>query len=223
MKKQVSSVPFGVIGLGRFGTALVETLAKSGKEVIAVDKDEQKVKAVRKYTDFALVVEALNEENLQEAGLQNCETAAICIGEQVDVSILTTMLVIRMGIPHVISKATSREHGEVLKQLGATVVYPEADMAVRIGYRLISGKLLDFIYLNNEVEIRRIQIDSGILGSTVQEIDARRKYGINIIAIERDRQTQVDFSPQFCFQSGDIITVIGKVDNIDRFESDIQA
>ena len=140
-----------------------------------------------------------------------------------DVSILTTMLVIRMGIPHVISNATSREHGEVLKQLGATVVYPEADMAVRIGYRLISGKLLDFIYLNNEVEIRRIQIDSGILGSTVQEIDARRKYGINIIAIERDRQTQVDFSPQFCFQSGDIITVIGKVDNIDRFESDIQA
>ena len=81
MKKQVSSVPFGVIGLGRFGTALVETLAKSGKEVIAVDKDEQKVKAVRKYTDFALVVEALNEENLQEAGLHNCETVAICIGE----------------------------------------------------------------------------------------------------------------------------------------------
>ena len=174
------------------------------------------------YTDFALVVEALNEENLQEAGLQNCETVAICIGEQVDVSILTTMLVIRMGIPHVISKATSREHGEVLKQLGATVVYPEADMAVTLD-RVFSGKLLDFIYLNNEVEIRRIQIDSGILGSTVQEIDARRKYGINIIAIERDRQTQVDFSPQFCFQSGDIITVIGKVDNIDRFESDIQA
>ena len=222
MKKQVSSVPFGVIGLGRFGTALVETLAKSGKEVIAVDKDEQKVKAVRKYTDFALVVEALNEENLQEAGLQNCETVAICIGEQVDVSILTTMLVINMGVPHVIAKATSQVHGEVLKQLGAAVVYPESDMAVRIGKRLISGNLIDYISLDDGVEVRRIQVGGKLVGRTIQELDVRRAYGINIIAIERNHQTDVEFSAQYRFQEGDSVTVIGNVEKIDGFEAETQ-
>ena len=164
MRRKQSETSFGVIGLGRFGTALVKTLAEAGQEVIAVDKDEQKVKAVRKYTDYAFVVGMLNEESLQETGVQNCDTVTICIGEQLDVSILTTMQVIKMGIPHVISKANSQEHGEVLKQLGATVVYPEADMAVRIGKRLISDNLIDYISLDDDVEVRRIQVGGRAAG-----------------------------------------------------------
>ena len=222
MKKQHFPTSFGVIGLGRFGTALVQTLAEAGKEVIAVDKDESKVKAVRKYTDFAFVIETLTEESLRETGIHNCQTVTICIGEQVDVSVLTTMMVIKMGIPHVISKANSREHGEVLKHLGATVVYPESDMAVRIGKRMISGNLLDYISLDDQVEVRRIQVGGFLVGSTVQEADVRRKYGINVIAVERDHQTMVDFSPQFRFEAGDIAAVIGKVDKISRFEGDLQ-
>ena len=218
MKKQHFPTSFGVIGLGRFGTALVQTLAEAGKEVIAVDKDESKVKAVRKYTDFAFVIETLTEESLRETGIHNCQTVTICIGEQVDVSVLTTMMVIKMGIPHVISKANSREHGEVLKHLGATVVYPESDMAVRIGKRMISGNLLDYISLDDQVEVRRIQVGGFLVGSTVQEADVRRKYGINVIAVERDHQTMVDFSPQFRFETGDIVAVIGKVDKISRFD-----
>ena len=139
-----SAESYGVIGLGRFGTALVKTLAAAGKEVIAVDKDEAKVKAVRGYTDYAFVIDELNETSLKETGMQNCGTVTICIGEQIDISILTTMLVTKLGVPHVISKAASEVHGEVLKRLGAEVVYPEADMAVRIGKRLISGNLLDY-------------------------------------------------------------------------------
>ena len=152
MKKQNETTSFGVIGLGRFGSALVKTLAEAGKEVIAVDKSEQAVKAVRKYTDFAFVVDSLSQETLEETGIQNCNTVTICIGEAIDMSVLTTMLVIKMGIPHVISKATSTEHGEVLKRLGATVVYPESDMAVRIGKRLISGNLIDYISLDDDTE-----------------------------------------------------------------------
>ena len=222
MKKQHFPTSFGVIGLGRFGTALVQTLAEAGKEVIAVDKDESKVKAVRKYTDFAFVIETLTEESLRETGIHNCQTVTICIGEQVDVSVLTTMMVIKMGIPHVISKANSREHGEVLKHLGATVVYPESDMAVRIGKRMISGNLLDYISLDDQVEVRRIQVGGFLVGSTVQEADVRRKYGINVIAVERDHQTMVDFSPQFRFETGDIVAVIGKVDKISGFEGGLQ-
>ena len=222
MKKKNSDISFGVIGLGRFGSALVKTLTEAGKEVIAIDKDEQRVKAVRKYTDFAFVVDNLNQETLEETGIQNCGTVTICIGEALDVSILTTMLVIRMGIPNVISKANSQEHGEVLKQLGATVVYPEADMAVRIGKRLISRSMLDYISLDDDVEVRRIQVGGKLIGASIQELDVRRVYGINIIAVERDHQTNVEFSPQYRFAAEDIIAVIGKVDKIDHFEQDIR-
>ena len=223
MKKRSTDTSFGVIGLGRFGMALVKTLAGAGREVIAVDKDEQKVRAARRYTDFAFVVENLDQDALEETGIQNCGTVTICIGEQMDVSILTTMVAIRMGVPHVISKANSTEHGEVLKRLGAEVVYPEADMAVRIGKRLVSDSLIDYISLDDDVEVRRIQVGGALLERTIQELDVRRAYGINIIAIERDHQTTVEFSPQYRFQEGDIAAVIGKADKIDRFEQDVQS
>mgnify|MGYP000809749906 CR=1 FL=1 len=183
MKKQDSSALFGVIGLGRFGSALARTLAEAGKEVIAVDCDEQKVKAIRKYTDYAFVVDDLSEEALTEVGIQNCGTVGICIGEQIDISILTTMLVTKLGVPHVISKAASEVHGEVLKRLGAEVVYPEADMAVRIGKRLISGNLLDYIALGDGVEVRRITVGGRMLGKSVRTLDLRKVYGLSLIHI----------------------------------------
>ena len=191
MKKQDSSALFGVIGLGRFGSALARTLAEAGKEVIAVDCDEQKVKAIRKYTDYAFVVDDLSEEALTEVGIQNCGTVGICIGE-------------------------------LLKRLGVTVVYPEADMAVRIGKRLISGNLLDYIALEDGVEVQRIQVNGKMLNKSIRELDIRRLYGINIIAIERDHRTDVEFSPDSRFQNGDTILVIGKSEKIDRFERAFQ-
>ena len=194
MKKQLKTDLYGVIGLGRFGTALVQTLAEAGKEVIAIDKNEEKVKAVRRYTDYAFVVDNLSEDALKETGMQNCGTVTVCIGEQVDISILTTMLVIKLGVPQVIAKAASEVHGEVLKRLGATVVYPEADMAV-------GGKLL---------------------GRTIRELDVRKVYGINIIAVERDHRTDVEFAADYRFEEGDTVSVVGKVEKIDRFERTIQ-
>ena len=221
MKKQLKTDLYGVIGLGRFGTALVQTLAEAGKEVIAIDKNEEKVKAVRRYTDYAFVVDNLSEDALKETGMQNCGTVTVCIGEQVDISILTTMLVIKLGVPQVIAKAASEVHGEVLKRLGATVVYPEADMAVRIGKRLISGNLLDYIALGDGVEVRRITVGGRMLGKSVRTLDLRKAYGINIIAVEHGQQTNVEFSADYTFKEGDTVAVIGKVGKIDMFEKEM--
>ena len=198
-----------------------KTLAAAGKEVIAVDKDEAKVKAVRGYTDYAFVIDELNETSLKETGMQNCGTVTICIGEQIDISILTTMLVTKLGVPHVISKAASEVHGEVLKRLGAEVVYPEADMAVRIGKRLISGNLLDYIALGDGVEVRRITVGGRMLGKSVRALDLRKVYGINIIAVEHGQQTNVEFSADYTFKEGDAVAVIGKFGKIDKFEKEM--
>ena len=222
MKKKGTSASFGVIGLGRFGSALVECLASSGKEVIAVDKDEAKVKEARRFTDYAMVVESLDREALEEAGMQNCDTVVICIGEQVDVSILATMTALKMNVPHVIAKANSLIHGEVLKQLGARVVYPERDMAVRLGKGLIYNSFLDSVTLEGDVEVRRIQATDRLIGLTVREADTRRKYNLNIIAIEHCHRTDVEFPSDYRFQEGDVVCVIGQTGNIEKFENAIQ-
>lgn len=222
MKKIDPSNLYGVIGLGRFGAALVKTLAEAGKEVIAIDKNEERVREVRTYTDYAFVVDNLSETALKETGMQNCGTVTVCIGEQIDMSILTTMLVIKLGVPNVIAKATNEVHGEVLKRMGATVVYPEADMAVRIGRRLIFGNLLDYVALADGVEVRRITVGGHAVGRSIQELDVRKVFGINIVAVERDGRTDVEFPASYRFSQGDTVAVIGKIDKIDRFEKELQ-
>ena len=222
MKKRITPAAFGIIGLGRFGLALVECLSKAEKEVIAVDKDDSRVKEARRFTDYAFVVESMERETLEDVGIQNCGTVVICIGEQMDISILATMIVLNLGVPHVIAKASSPIHGEVLKRLGAAVVYPEWDMAVRLGKKMVYDNFLDSITLDGDVEVRRIQVTDKLIGVSIQEANTRQKYKLNIIAIEHDHHTDVDFLSQYCFREGDIISVIGKIDNIEQFEKDIQ-
>ena len=220
IKKKKESASFGVIGLGRFGTALAITLAQAGKEVIAVDRDESRVKELRQYTDYAFVADSINSDTLKEIGIQNCDVVAVCIGEKIDASILITMSVIDLSVPKVIAKASSVEQGEVLKRIGATVVYPEKDMAVRLGKRLISSTFMDYIALDNSVEIRQISVPESMLGASVMELNIRKKYGLNIIAVQNGHETNIEIAPDYRFQEGDVLVVIGKIKNIDRMEND---
>ena len=143
---------YGVIGLGRFGEALAIMLAQSGKEVIVVDRDESKIKEMRQYTECAFVTENLSAETLKEIGIQNCDVVIICIGEKADVSILITMSLIEMGVPRVIAKAFSPAGERYWKKIGAEVVYPGEDMALRLGKRLLSNSFIDFVSLCDSVE-----------------------------------------------------------------------
>ena len=217
MKKNANST-FGIVGLGRFGTALAITLAEAGKEVIVVDQNEEKVKAMRQYTEYAFFCDNLSKATLSEVGIQNCDTVIVCIGSRIDTSILTTLNVVSLGVPHVISKATSQDQGAVLEKIGAEVVYPERDMAIRLGKKLLSGNFLDFIFLDNDIEIQQVPVSGFIEGKTIQEINIRKKYGLNIIAVEHDQNTIIELSPDYKLQSEDIIVVIGKVQNIRKLE-----
>ena len=218
MKKKKDSSIFGIIGLGRFGTALAITLAEAGKEVIVVDQNEEKVKAMRQYTEYAFVCDNLSKEALSEVGIQNCDTVVVCIGSKIDTSILTTLNVVSLGVPRVISKATSQDQGAVLEKIGAEVVYPDRDMATRLGKRLISGNFLDFIFLDNDIEIQQVPVSDSLVGKTIREINIRKKYSLNIIAIEHQQDTIIEFAPDYEFLEEDIIVVIGKLQNIRKFE-----
>ena len=218
MKKSQESIQsFGIIGLGRFGPALAISLAEAQKEVVVVDKDESRVKELRQYTEHAYVADDLNQETLEEIGIQNCDVVVVCIGEKIDTSILTTMHVVSLGVPKVIAKATSYDQGAVLKKIGAEVVYPERDMALRLAKRLVSASFLDFISLDNSVEIRQVMVSERLVGVSVEKLELRRKYGLNIIAVEHNSMTDIEIQPSYEFKSGDILVLIGKVDNINRF------
>lgn len=220
MRKK-SKLTYGVIGLGRFGMALAVTLAESDNDVIVMDREKSSIREMRNYTDYAFVTNDLSMEALREAGIHNCDVVIVCIGEKVDVSVLTTMSVIEMGVPRVIAKALSPEQGAVLKKLGAEVVYPERDMALRLGRRLLSGNFLDYIPLDHSVQITQIRIPERMVGKTVEQIQLRRKYGLNIIAIESGSETTIEVQPDYQIKDGDIIVVIGKADNINTFEESL--
>ena len=133
-----------------------------------------------------------------------------CIGEQMDTSILTTLNLVSMGIPKVIAKATSAEHGEILEKLGAEVVYPERDMAIRLAHRLETSKALDFIQLSERVNISKLIVPEKVVGKTVLETNFRKHFGINIIAIENNSAVMQTVAPDYKFKKGDILFVSGE-------------
>ena len=196
-KPKKETTTYGIIGLGRFGYALAEELASSGAELLVLERDEEKVREIREITENALVVKNLDRKSLQESGIQNCDVAVVCIGEQMDISILTTLNLVRLGIPKVLAKATSIEHGEILEKLGAEVVYPERDMAIRVAHRLETSKALDYIQLSERLNISKLIAPNKIVGKTVLAVNLRKFFGLNIIAIESNGTLIENIKPDY--------------------------
>ena len=207
---------YGIVGLGRFGYALAVELASAGAELLVVDGDEAKVREVREYTANAYVIRSFDKKSLSETGIQNCDVAVVCIGEKMDTSILTTLNLRALGIPKVISKAKSAEHGEILEKLGADVVFPERDMAVRLAHKLEDARLLDFVQLSEKLNVSKFAVSEAIVGTTVMSADLRKRFGVNIIAIENGNSLNEYISPDYTFKKGDIIYAAGGREGIDR-------
>ena len=218
MKPLHTSGVYGIIGLGRFGFALAQTLAAAGKEVVVVDASESKVKEAAAFTDNAFVVKDLTREALEDCGVQNCDTVIVCIGEKIDTSVLTTLHVIDMGVKRVISKAISTEHGTILHKLGAEIVYPERDMAVRLALRLTSNHIMERISLSDEVDLSELRLTSAFSGKTVEALALRQRYGVNIIAINHRGSIVTEISPSTVLEAQDVIVVCGKRESIERLQ-----
>jgi trk system potassium uptake protein TrkA len=208
-----------IIGLGRFGSAAAQYLAEAGQEVMVIDREEQRVREMRKYTDMAFVTQDLSLENLRDMGVKNCSTVIICIGEKIDVNVLTAMHAINLGVPRVIAKAVSAEHGELLEKIGVESIFPERDMAIRLGKKLTTKKVMEYIVLNNNVEISESQVPDWLVGKSLREVNLRNRYNVNVIALERGDKDEIIISidPDEQFKAEDIIVVIGTQYDLRRF------
>ncbi len=208
-KQKAEKQIYGIIGMGRFGTALAEELYASGADLIILDKEEEKVEMARELTENAYIVKNLDKKTLIDTGLKSCDVVILCIGEHIDTSILTVLNLVSIGVPKVIAKATSSEHGEILEKLGADVVYPERDMAIRLAHRLETAKMLDFIQLSEKINISKVVLPSHAVGMTVLDLNLRSRFGLNIIAIENGGTLIESVRPDYVFKEKDILFLSG--------------
>ncbi len=209
-KKKNEQNIFGIVGLDRFGSALASELFSSADtNVLVMDTDEDSVRAARDHTEYAYVVKGYDKKTLADTGIQNCDVVAVCMSDHMDSSILTVLNLVSLGVPKVIAEAASAEHGEILEKLGAEVVYPERDIAIRLAHRLETSKILDYVQLSEKVNISKMLVPEILVGKTVLEANLRKQFGVNIIAIENNAEVLRNVGPAYAFRKGDVLFLAG--------------
>lgn len=217
MKKQ-----FAVIGLGRFGSEVARTLSKKGVEVIAVDREESRIKDVSEVVTVSVQLDATDEKALREAGVQNADVAIVSIGENIEASILVVMTLKDIGIKDIVVKAVSEMHGRILRQLGVRrIVHPERDMAQKVAYSLIRADVLELIELSPEYSIAEFVAPDFVQDMTIAEVNMRAKHGITVIAIKPPDAETWNINPHSSdmIQKGDLLVVLGSNDDIKKFNA----
>ena len=214
---------YGIIGLGRFGTALAHKLSSMGAEILVVDRDESKVSAMRDITENAFISNNLEKKALSDMGFSNCDVVIVCVAGAIDVSILTVMKLQSLGVKRIIAKANSTEHGEVLTKLGAEIVYPEQDMALRLANRLEMGQGFDFIELSDSVKVAKFNVPNEFVGKNILEVSLREKFGLNIIAIENNGTVVDTIRPTYVFNQNDVLYLCGSKKSISAISTWLSA
>lgn len=175
-----------VIGLGRFGTSIAKQLEANGCTVLAIDRNEQKIRQIAEYVTLAMCLDVSDEEALEEIGGRNFDGAIISIGHSLDASVLATIWAKEQGISQIIAKAYDEMQGKILTKIGADkIVYPEKELGVQLANDLAFSNLFDAIELSSEYSIAEILTLTDWIGKDLREIKLREKYGVNAIAIKR--------------------------------------
>lgn len=211
---------FAVIGMGRFGSSVAQTLYKLGFEVLAIDQNEDRVQEVITLTTHAVQADCTDEEALKALGLRNFDVVVVAIGQDIQASILTSLILKELGVKQLIVKAQNELHGKVLTKIGADkVIFPERDMGVRVAHHLISPNILDFIELSADYSIVEISASQELTGKNLRELDIRAKYGCNVIGI-RTAGGKMNISPhaEDVIVDGDVLIVVGTNEDLKKFE-----
>jgi trk system potassium uptake protein TrkA len=214
MKKE-----FAVIGLGRFGGSICRALSEEGLEVMAIDTDEDKVNEFANVASHAVVGDTTDETVLKSLGIRNFDHVIVAIGDNIQASILTTLILKELGVKDITVKATNDYHEKVLSKIGADrIVHPERDMGRRIAHKIISNNVLDYLELSDEHSIVEIVANERLHGNSIIDLDIRAKYGINIVAMKRNKDIIVSPQANEIIKKNDILIVIGADTDINRFE-----
>jgi len=210
---------FAVIGMGRFGLSVASALSGMGFDVLAIDANEQRTQAVSNIVTHAVSADSTDEEALRALGIRNFDVVVVAIGQDIQASILTTLILKDLGGPLIVVKAQNELHGKVLNKIGADkVIYPERDMGLRVAHHLTSPNILDYIELSDEYSIAEMRATSGMLGQNLKELDVRAKFGCNVMAIKRGTKMNISPTADDRLEEGDILIIVGQKNDLTKLE-----
>ena len=203
-----------VIGLGKFGKTIAKTLYENGNTVLAIDTSQELVQQVldEGIVEDAIVIDATDENALQNIVKDSFDTAFVCIGTNVQDSILVTLMLKDLNVNNIICKAKTKIQGKVLEKVGATqIVYPEESMGKKIAYSVMNPSVIEYFKFSDEYSIYEVKINKKFVGKTLMQLDFRHKYLANVIAVkDKDGKLDVNPSPNYSFTEQDTLIVLGE-------------
>jgi len=206
-----------VVGMGRFGTSVAKSLCEQGHEVLAIDGQKEAVDDIAPFVTEAVQLDVTDEAALTSLDVASFDAAIVSIGTDTRASILVCVLLKELGVPYLIAKANDDLHAKVLTKIGVDrVVFPERDMGARLARSIVSPSVLELMNLSDDYQIMEIMLPENWEGKSLKTLDVRRKYGVNILAVNRNDLFMVSPAPDMPLEKDDTLLVLGKQQDVEE-------
>jgi len=214
---------FAVFGLGVFGVAVAKNLMMEGMEVIAIDDNEKNIEMIKNDVTEAAILDSTKEEALRAIDIGRVDCAIVCIGENMEASILTSLLLKKFEVPKIVARANSQGHRQILNLIGVDeIISPEEEMGLRLARRVSSTHILHHLDISEDHTISEVIVSQSFVGKSIRELDLRSRFGINIVGIKKKipqvtddgenifEEKYVDFpAPDDVIEEGDVLVMVG--------------
>ena len=210
---------YAVFGLGRYGAAVAKELVDSGKEVLAIDKSQKLVNDAAAYLPVCKCADVTDAEVISRLDIGSIDTVVVCMAEHLESSVMAVTLCKEAGVPTVIAKCANEMHRKILLRIGADkVVFPEHESGIRLAKNLLSSGFIDMISLSKDVSVVEINVKAEWAGKNLIELNLRKKYGINIVAIKKGEAVTVNINPEQPLESGSTLIVIANTSQLSKLQ-----
>ena len=210
---------YAVFGLGRYGIAVAKELVENGREVIAVDNDEKIVNDVAAYLPVCKCADVTDAEVISRLGIGNIDTVIVCMANNLEASVMAITLCKEAGVRTVIAKCSNEMQQKILLRVGADqVVFPENESGIRLAKNLLSSGFIDMISLSKDVSMVEIDIKDEWCGKNLIELNLRKKYGFNIVAIKRGDKVNVNINPEQVLDAESSLIVIANTSKLAKLK-----
>ena len=208
---------YAVFGLGRYGTAVAKELVDNGMEVIAVDSNQKIVDDAAMFLPVCRCGDVTDVDVITKLGIRNVDTVIVCMASNLEASVMAVTLCKEVGVPTVIAKSANEMHQKILLRVGADkVIFPEYESGIRLAKNLVSSGFVDMISLSKNVSMVEIEVKTEWVGKSLMELDFRKKYAFNIVAIRQGEDVKVNINPEQPLSEDMILIVIAKTSNLNK-------
>ena len=200
---------YAVFGLGRYGVAVAKELVENGKEVIAVDVDQKIVNDASAYLPVCKCADVTDAEVISRLGIGSIDTVIVCMASNLEASVMAITLCKEAGVKTVIAKCANEMHQKILRRVGADkVVFPENESGIRLAKNLLSSGFIDMISLSKDVSMLEIDMKKEWLGKNLIDLNLRKKYGINVVAVKKGDKVNININPEQILDNETTLIVI---------------